>query len=180
MARGRLAAAVGAALVLAAPAGAHVIASPTFLAAGETQTLELSVPNERDAPMTGFVVTVPAGLEIVSAESVEGWSATVEGQTASWSGASLPAKLSETFGLRVQATGEPGAVELDAEQRYADGKVRWSVALTVVPGSSSTTVSASRSGSGTLVVVLAGLGLLVAAGVAAFAWRRRSGSLQER
>jgi hypothetical protein len=176
--RGRLAATVGAALVVATPASAHVIPSPTFLAVGETQTIELSVPNERDAPMTSFVVRAPAGIEVVEAESPEGWSALVEGPVATWSGGSIPALLSETFGLRVRATGDPGAVELEAEQRYADGEVRWPVVLTIVPGSS-TSATASSSGAGTTVVVLVGLGLLVASGVAALAWLRRR-ALQER
>jgi hypothetical protein len=177
VARGRLAAAVGAALVLAAPASAHVIPSPTFLPAGATQTIELSVPNERDAPMTSFVVRAPEGIEIVGAESPEGWSAAVAGPVATWSGGSLPALLSETFGLRVRAAGAPGAVELEAEQRYADGEVRWPVALTIVPASS-TAATASSAGAGTTVVVLVGLGLLVASGVLLLAalTRRRRGA----
>jgi hypothetical protein len=174
-----LAAALALALVLAAPAAAHVIASPTFLPAGETQTLELSVPNERDAPMTSFVLTAPAELEVVGAEDTEGWDAAVVGQTATWSGGTLPSKLSETFGLRVQATGEPGAVELEAEQRYADGEVRWPVALTIVPG----TADSSSGGGGGLVIALVAVGVVVTLAVglvAVLARRRRAGPLQER
>jgi hypothetical protein len=170
----RLVAVVAMALVVAAPAAAHVVASPAFLASGTTETIELSVPNERDSPMTGFEVTVPPGLLVVSAEETEGWVATVAGRTVTWSGGSVPAKLSETFGLRVRANVEPGTVELDAVQLYRDGKVRWPVAVTIVPGSSSSTVvSDSSGGSGTLVVALAAIGLLVAAGVALLAWHRR-------
>jgi uncharacterized protein YcnI len=166
-----LAAALAAVLVLTEPARAHVIASPTFLRAGEAQTLELSVPNERDATMTGFVVTAPAGLEIAGAESPEGWSATVEGQIVTWSGGSLPSKLAETFGLRVQATGDPGGIELDAVQRYADGEVRWPVALTIVPGAAD---AGSDSGSsGLLVAAIVAIGLAVFAAIGLLAWRRR-------
>jgi uncharacterized protein YcnI len=172
--RAPLAAALLAALVLASPAGAHVVASPSFLATGETKTIELSTPNERDAPMTGLVVTVPAELRVVGAEETEGWAATVVGQTVTWSGGSLPAKLSETFGLRLEATGEPGALDLDAEQRYADGKVRWPVTLTIVPGTTSSDLGISSL----VVVVIVGVGLLVTTAIALLAWRRRK-SLQE-
>ena len=165
-----------AALALALPARAHVVASPTFLASGATETIELSTPNERDAPMTSFVVTVPSELEIVGAEETEGWSAAVDGRVASWSGGSLPPKLSETFGLRVRATAEPGPVELDAEQRYADGKIRWPVSLTIVPGAG----SSSSGGSGLVIGVIIAVGVLVTAAIAALAWRRRGRPLQER
>jgi hypothetical protein len=174
--RASLAASLLAALALAAPAGAHVIASPSFLSSGSTETIELSAPNERDAPMTSFAVTVPPGLEIVSAEETEGWTGSVDGQTATWAGASLPAKLSATFGLRVEATGEPGSVELATEQRYADGEVRWPVALTIVPGDE----PEDAGGSALVVGVIVGIGVLVTAAVGVLAWRRRSGSLQER
>jgi uncharacterized protein YcnI len=163
-------AAAGAALVLAAPGAAHVIASPAFLASGSTGTLELSAPNERDTPMTGFVVTAPPGVEIVRAEESEGWTAVVEGRTATWSGGALPAGLSETFGIRVEATAAPGALELETRQRYADGEVRWPVALTIVPGT-----EASGSGGPWLAVgLIAGAGVLVAAAIALVARRRRA------
>jgi len=167
-----LVAVLAGALVLAAPAGAHVIASPTFLFAGETRTLELSVPNERDATMTGFVVTAPPGLEIVDAAEVEGWLANVEGQVATWSGGSLPAKLAETFGLTIRPTGEPGAVEFDAEQRYADGTVHWPVSLTIVPSSGD--ASSDSGGSGLLLGAIVAVGVVVSAGIGLLAWRRRS------
>ncbi len=170
MPRPALAIAVAAALVLAAPADAHVIPAPAFLPAGETQTLELSVPNERDATMTSFVATVPAGIEIVEAEETAGWSASVDGQVATWSGGSLPAKLAETFGLRVKPTGKPGAVELVGIQRYADGEVRWPVALTIVPGSAT---EPERGGSGVVVMVIVAVGALVTGAVALLARRRR-------
>ena len=165
-----------AALCAAAPAGAHVIASPTFLAQGSTETIELAVPNERDAPMTAFAVTVPDGIAIKAAEPTAGWDAAVDGRTATWSGGSVPSVLSETFGLTIEANVEPGPVELDAEQRYADGKVRWPVSLTIVPG----TGPSSSGGSGLVIGVIVVVGVLVGAAIAALAWHRRSRPLQER
>jgi hypothetical protein len=167
-----LVAVLAGALVVAAPAGAHVIASPTFLFAGETRTLELSVPNERDATMTGFVVTAPPEVEIVGAESAEGWAEAVDGRVATWSGGSLPAKLAETFGLTIRPPGEPGAVELEAEQRYADGTVPWPVSLTIVPGNGET--SSNSGGSGILLGAIVAVGVAISAAIGLLAWRRRS------
>ena len=171
--RAPLAATLLAALALAAPAGAHVIASPSFLAAGEETTIELSVPNERGAPMTGFAVKAPAGLRIVGTEETEGWVATVDGQTVKWSGESVPAKLSETFGIRLEAVGEPGAVDLDVEQLYADGSVRWPVTLTVVPAASGS--NSDGGGSWVVLVAILALGVLVTMAIAVLALRRRAG-----
>lgn len=173
--RSALAAALLLALWAAAPAAAHVIASPAFLAQGSTQTIELSVPNERDAPMTAFTVTAPEGIDIASAEESTGWEAVVEGQTATWSGGSLPAALSETFGLEIRATAAPGSAELEAEQLYADGKARWPVSLTIVPA----TGSSSSGGSGLVIGVIVAIGALAAAAIALLAWRRRKGPPQE-
>jgi hypothetical protein len=174
--RSALAAALLCALWAAAPAAAHVIASPAFLAQGSTQTIELSAPNERDAPMTAFTVTAPEGIEIASAEESVGWEAVVEGKTATWSGGSLPPALSETFGLQLRATAKPGPAELEAEQLYADGKVRWPVSLTIVPATGS-----SSSGSSWLVIgAIVAVGGLVTAAIALLAWRQRKGQLQER
>ncbi len=53
-----------AALVLAGPAAAHVVAMPTYVASKGSESILLAVPNEREKPMTSFVVKAPSGLEI--------------------------------------------------------------------------------------------------------------------
>jgi uncharacterized protein YcnI len=169
-----LAAAAVTALLVAPPAGAHVAVTPTFLESGRAGTIELSGPNERDAPMTGFAVTVPAGLELLHANAAEGWLESVERATAVWSGGSLAPGAEATFAVHLSASAEPGPVELEVEQRYADGVVRWPVTLTVVPA------SGSSSQTGRLLIVIGLIGALALVAIGVLAWRVRARPLEER
>jgi MYXO-CTERM domain-containing protein len=162
-------------LVLVAPSAAHVGATPPFLAAGSSDTIHLDVPNELDEPMTGFSVTVPDGFEIVHAHPSEGWDTTFDSSTATWTGGVLATGASATFGVELQTPSAPTVVDLGVVLRYgSSGVVRWPVAFTVTPADE------SPSQNVTLVGVVALVGLLVLAAIVALAWRRRSGSLQER
>jgi uncharacterized protein YcnI len=167
-------AAILVALVLAADAAAHVTVTPPFVSADGPATLTLTAPNERDEPMTGFVVVVPEGLRISNAEPSGSWIPETADRTVTWSGGSLHAEKEERFVLGLDVDTEPGAVELEARQLYPGGEVvTWPVALTVTPAAD----RSSRS-LGWVLVVLGGL--LLAVGLAAFVWRRRRGALQER
>jgi hypothetical protein len=160
-------------LALAGSADAHVDAIPAFLPASGTESLSLTVHNDIEETMTSFAVTVPPGFGVGEVGDVEGWSAAIDGRTATWAGGSLAFETAETFTLTLEAPAEPGAVTLDAEQRYpGDRSLRWPVDLTVVPAD-------ETSSSGWVwVVVAVGAGVLALAGVAIL-WRRRS-SLQVR
>jgi uncharacterized protein YcnI len=172
----RVVTAVAAVLALgaAAPAGAHVILNPSFVAADGLTTLELTVPNERRVPMTGFVVQVPADFRARSAHSAGAWIGTVGGRSASWHGGSVAARRQATFELELEAPSAPGSATFQMEQHYPDGGVvRWPVPLTVVPADE----PAQQLG----LALVAGIGLLlVLALVGVLLWRRTSSSLQER
>jgi hypothetical protein len=154
------------ALVLAAPATAHIDATPAFLVADGTETISLTAHNDRSVPMDGFVVTASAGLRIEDVGELEGWSGSTDGKTASWTGGSLDAEDVETFTVVLKAPSKPGPVSLRAEQRYPDdGALAWPVPLTVVP--------ADESSTGAWVYAVVAVGLLLAATGVALAWRRR-------
>jgi hypothetical protein len=163
-----------AALVLVAPAAAHVTAAPSFVTSGQPETVSLVAPNEREAAMTAFSVTVPAGLSIVEAVLPGGgWDGVVEGDTATWSGGELAAGTTSSFSLVLEASGEPGSVTLEAVQLYPGGdRVPWPVVLTILPGADG---SDGGSSSGAALLV-AGIGLLFAAGFVVVLWLRRSRS----
>lgn len=164
-----LAISVCSALVLAAPGAAHVIASPAFLASKSSGSISLDVPNERVEAMTEFRITAPDGLEIEHAHAVEGWDGTVEDGAATWTGGSLSANETETFGVTLAADVEPGAVTLQAKQGYESGAVvEWPVSLTVTPPEESPSENLALAG------VVGLIGVLVVVAVAMFAWRRRS------
>ena len=80
--------------------------------------------------------------------------------------AKLPAGGAANFTLHLEATTDPGAVTLLAEQRYPDGRaVRSPVALTVVPGDE------EASGDAYLWAIVIGLGIVVFAVIGLVAWR---------
>jgi uncharacterized protein YcnI len=163
------------ALVSAGAAHAHVVVSPSFLTAGEVSTLELTVPNERKAPMNGFLVKAPPDFRVVAARPVDDWAGTSTDAEAIWHGGPLARRLQATFTIDVEAPAEPGSATFQMEQHYPDGGVvRWPVALTVVPAPDSPSENLGLA----LVVGLGGLLVLALLGV--LLWRRATGSLQER
>ncbi len=163
------------ALVLVAPAVAHVTVFPHFIAAGETASLSFTLPNERAEPMTGFSLVVPSELRIVSARSDEGWHVDVQGSRATWRDHSLAPEDEATFILELEAPAEPGPATVQAEQLYPRGAtVRWPVYLTVTPATESPSQNIG------LGVIVALFGLLVLTSVGVFLWRRLAKSLQEK
>lgn len=169
-----LAISVCSALVLVAPAAAHVTVLPPFVPAGSTGSVSLTGPNERDEPMTAFDVSVPSEFRIVRAHPASDWEESVRASTATWTGGALAPGDEATFRLDLEAPTEPGPAQLDAVQRYTDGEVvTWAVALTVTPESESSSQNLGWA------LVTAGIGVVVLAAVGV-AVLRRSRSLQER
>jgi hypothetical protein len=176
-----LAAALGAALLSAGPARAHLTPEPAFLAVGSTQGIMLTVHNDRDAEMTGFRLTVPAGVRILDAGGDASWNESIDGAAASWTGGGLAAFEPVTFGVDHEAAGaEPGPVVLRGDQLYADGDtVSWPVTMTVVPPGGS--VSGDEGLGAAAIVILFVLAALVVASFGLVFWqRRREARLQER
>jgi uncharacterized protein YcnI len=157
------------ALLLAAPAAAHVIAQPAFLPSGSSASISFSAPNERDAPMTSFVLTAPGGLVLEHAHQVDGWNESLRGSTATWTGGSTAPDAEDTFGAMVRADAEPGVIRLTAVQRYDDGsEVTWPVDVTITPAEDGPSQNLALAG------VVGLLGLLVVVAIAMLAWRRRA------
>jgi hypothetical protein len=164
---------LGIALALPFAAAAHLTADPAFLFAGGTQRLAVTVHNDRDAPMTGFRLVAPAELRILGTGGAPGWNEVLDGSTATWSGASVAPNEPVTFEVDLDAvSAEPGTVELQGDQLYADGSVPWPLTLTIVPPGGE--VPSEDDGLGTAaVVVLVVLGALVLALAAFVVWQRR-------
>ena len=159
----------GLALIFAGTASAHVIAMPTYVASGSSQTIVFSGPNERQRPMTSFAVIVPAGLEIEHVHPVDGWTEASTESTATWTGGSLAPRADIPFQVTLKATADPGLLDVTSEQRYQDGGiVSWPVEFTILPPKASPSQNVALAG----VVGLIGVLLVVA--VTMLAWRRRS------
>ena len=147
-------------LVSAPAAAAHVTASPSFVRQGSESELRLAVPNERSPRVTtALTVTMPRGLEIVTADAPPGWEVTSAARAVTWSGGRIEGTDSVEFTLRVRPTADPGTVSLDAVQRYDDNRVvRWKTPLIVIPGTGGSESSSSR-----LIVAIGFAAVLVGA-----------------
>jgi uncharacterized protein YcnI len=164
-----LAISVCSALILADPAAAHVVATPTYLPSESSESITFEVPNERATPMTEFTVTAPSGLVIHHGNPAAEWTGVADGTSATWTGGSLPPKQTERFGILLKADVDPGLVQLDAKQLYDDGSVvSWPVQITVVPAAESPRQNLALAG------IVAFIGVLVVVAIAMLAWRRRT------
>jgi uncharacterized protein YcnI len=170
--RAWLAAGLLTALVVVSPAAAHVVPQPAYVTAEEVDTISLAAPNERQKPMTGFVVKVPKGVELVHAHGpAPPWQADFAGSTATWSGGSLAPGVTATFGVVLDAKTSAGTVDLLAEQLYPDGGVvRWPISLTVLPSKTSPSQNLQ------LAAVVGLIGVLVIAATVVLTWRVRTRS----
>lgn len=123
------------ALLLPATAGAHVSVIPAGVAQGTETRVELDVPNERQASMTGLTLEASDGISVVRAEAPPGWLATTTGSTVTWSGGSLESEGTGRFPVVLYADSSPGPATLTLAQTYQDGgSVSWDVILQVLPG----------------------------------------------
>jgi hypothetical protein len=168
-----VAAALGSALLSAEPATAHLTPEPAFLEVGSTQRIVLTVHNDRDAAMTGFRLTVPAGVRILDTGGDAAWDDSIDGAAASWTGGTLAAFRPTTFEVDLEAAGaEPGPVVLRGDQLYADGDaVSWPVTMTVLPPGGSVEEEGAVDAVG--IIVLSAVGLVLAATLLLLARQRR-------
>ncbi len=153
---------------MAGTASAHVFPTPQFIASGSSVSVTLDVPNERNEPMTGFVVTAPAGVEIERAHPAEGWREQTDGSSARWTGGRIPALTTMTkFKVTLNAARERAAVALETELLYDSGAVvRWPVPITV------TSAEESPSRNLGLAAIVGAIGLLVVLVVIVLSYRR--------
>ena len=134
--------------------------------------MSFAVPNERPEPMSGVTVSVPAGVSIVRTHATAGWTATLDGSTATWRGGPLAHLTVETFRLDVDVSAPPGPVTFNTRELYASGAtVNWPATLTVIPGPDK---ERSRTVAWGWITAIAGAGLIFIAALALLAWRRKA------
>jgi len=167
--RRALCATVAGALILPAAALAHVNVLPAFLEGGQQTTLLFTAPNERPPhAVIELSVTVPEGVDLTRLAPPPGWSLTISGTQAVWSGGRTLPRTIGVFRLAATTDDEPTAVDLHASQRYDDGGVvRWTIPFTILP-------APNPPKQHLLPALLVGIaGLFVIAGGLAFARLRR-------
>lgn len=153
------------ALIAAAPAAAHVIPQPAYLAPGERVTITFAAPNERPPHvLTGLIITAPAGITLATVPAPQGWTLSAAGTSARWTGSSVATaqRSHGPFRVAVSTSLAPGAVSFHATQRYDDGGVvRWTIAFTILPAATATPRQHLLPAIVTAILGLAVIGLLL-------------------
>jgi LPXTG-motif cell wall-anchored protein len=118
-------------LAVSAPAWAHVVVSPEEVAAGDYETLTVSVPTEKEVPTTKIRVEVPEGFLLSGVQPVPGWEYAFEEDegvvtAVTWSGGEIGPQEFQQFLIQAQAPEEPGEYPWRAFQTYRNGSVvKW-------------------------------------------------------
>lgn len=119
---------VCATLIAPGPAWAHVVVSPEEVAAGDYETLTVSVPTEKEVPTTEVRVEVPEGFLLSGVQPVPGWEHAFEEDggvvtAVTFSGGEIRPREFQQFLVQAQAPDEPGGYPWGATQTYEDGSV---------------------------------------------------------
>jgi len=115
-------------LAVANVAWAHVVVSPEKVAAGDYETLTVSVPTEKEVPTTEVRVEVPEDFVLSGVQPVPGWEHAFEEDgglvtAVTWSGGTIGPREFQQFLVQAQAPEEPGRYSWRAIQTYEDGSV---------------------------------------------------------
>ena len=99
------------ALVLAAPATAHLSIDPARVETGQLVDLVFSIPNEDDpSPVDHVTLGIPPDFDLDDAEAKPGWVQSRTGQAVTWSGGSIPKGEFGRFSIRGTAPKNPETV----------------------------------------------------------------------
>jgi len=114
------------------PALAHVIVYPHQVGIAQTQDFTVSVPNERDNPVTAIRLLIPSGVSDVLPNTTPGWTITTKSKgkgdseivsEIDWSNGSIPVGERAEFIFQAQAPAQPTTINWKAYQTYSDGTV---------------------------------------------------------
>jgi len=118
---------VVAVIALPAVAFAHVIVTPKQAGVGEELVFNVSVPNERNAPVSSVKLDIPKGVDDVTPTIIPGFTITTTGGTGNvhsitWAG-SIPVGQREDFSFGAQVPATATQLDWKAYQTYTDGTV---------------------------------------------------------
>lgn len=137
-----VATAVGATLLLAAPAAAHPSFNPNTVPAGERHTLELVIPHgcvphsgapaegEEASPTVALSVEVPeSGVAFIAPHAVEGWTVSTSANAFTWSDDGGSTTDPITFTVDVELAADVAdAVHFSVAQDCTEGSMLWAAA----------------------------------------------------
>lgn len=162
------------ALILAAPAGAHLSIDPAKVSPGQEVDLVFSVPNADDAAGIDHVTLgIPQDFQLDDVEAKPGWKESRTGQAVTWWGGMIPKGTFARFALRGTAPDQVETVLFNVLVGDHTGKsTTYRVGLDVVAGlnqdKGSRTLGKAALGVAIFAVVLA----LAALFVGLYLWLR--------
>ena len=146
------------ALVLAAPAAAHLSVNPSRIHTSQLADITFSIPNADDAIGIDHVTLgMPGDFQLDDAEAKPGWTQSRTGQAITWSGGRIPKGEYATFSIRGTAPAKPETVLFNVLVGDRTGKtITYRVGLDVTAG------SGEDKGARTLAKAGLGVGILAA------------------
>jgi uncharacterized protein YcnI len=162
------------ALVLAAPAAAHLSIDPAKVHTAQAVDLVFSVPNEDDAIGIDHVTLgIPADFQLDDMEAKSGWTQSRTGQAITWSGGQIPKGTFARFSIRGTAPTKVETVLFNVLVGDRRGKsITYRIGLDVT-GAANQDQGARTLGKAALgVAIVAGLLALAALFVGLYLWLR--------
>ena len=162
------------ALVLAAPAAAHLSIDPAKVVKGQLVDLVFSVPNEDDAVGVNHVTLgIPQDFQLDDAEAKPGWTQSRTGQAVTWSGGLIPKNQYATFSIRGTAPAKAETVLFNVLVGDRVGKsITYRVGLDVTAASNQDKGARTLGKAALGVAIVAGLLALGALFVGLYVWLR--------
>jgi uncharacterized protein YcnI len=162
------------ALVLAAPAAAHLSIYPPSVQTGQLVDLVFSVPNADDAVDVDHVTLgIPPDFQLDDAEAKSGWSQSRAGQAVTWSGGPIPKGQFARFTIRGTAPKRAETLLFNVLVGDRTGKsITYRVGLTVASHGPEDGGARSLGKAALAVAVIAGLIALAALFTALWVWLR--------
>jgi uncharacterized protein YcnI len=162
------------ALVLAAPAAAHLSIDPAKVVKGTEVELVFSVPNEDDAIGIDHVTLgIPQDFQLDDVEAKPGWTQSRTGQAVTWSGGLIPKGTFARFSIRGTAPAMVETVLFNVLIGDRTGKsITYRVGLDVTGASDQDRGARSLGKAALAVAILAAVLALGALFVGLYLWLR--------
>jgi uncharacterized protein YcnI len=162
------------ALLLAAPAAAHLSIDPPKVVKGQAVDLVFSVPNEDDAIGVDHVTLgIPQDFALDDMEAKPGWTQSRTGQAITWSGGLIPKGTFARFSIRGTAPAKVETVLFNVLVGNRTGKsITYRVALDVTAAANRDTGARTLGKAALGVAIVAAVLALGALFVGLYLWLR--------
>jgi uncharacterized protein YcnI len=162
------------ALLLAAPAAAHLSVNPNRLETNQLADVTFSIPNADDAlDIDHVTLGIPADFQLDDAEAKPGWTQSRTGQAITWSGGRIPKDQYATFSIRGTAPARAETVLFNVLVGDRTGKtITYRVPLDVVAHGPQDDGARTLGKAALVAAIVAGALALAALFVGLYVWLR--------